>query len=61
MLKKAEEYGCGISEIAIAWLLNQEEFPAYPILSTTRKENLRQNPEALKIKLSKEEIDWLRV
>lgn len=58
--EKAGEYGCSVSEIAIAWLLNQEEFPVFPILSTTRKENLHRNMGALNIKLSREEVDWLR-
>ena len=58
--EKAAEYGCSVSEIAIAWLLNQDDFPVYPILGTTRKENIRQNLKALKIRLSKDELNWLR-
>lgn len=58
--EKAKEYGCGVSEMAIAWLINQDEFPVYPILSSTKKENLKKNLGALKIKLSKEEIEWMR-
>lgn len=58
--EKTKEYGCSVSEIAIAWLLSQEEFPVYPILGTTRKENIQKNLGALKIKLSKEEVEWLR-
>ena len=58
--EKAKEYGCSVSEMAIAWLLNQDEFPVYPILSTTKKENLAKNLGALKIKLSKDEVEWMR-
>ena len=58
--EKAKEYGCSVSEMAIAWLLNQKEFPVYPILGTTRKENIQKNLGALKIKLSIEEVEWLR-
>ena len=57
--QKAKEYNCSVSEIAIAWLLNQDAFPVYPIISTTRKENLQKLMGALKIKLSKEEVDWM--
>lgn len=58
--EKAKEYGCSVSEMAIAWLLNQEDFPVYPILGTTKKENIQRNLGALKIKLSKDEVEWLR-
>ena len=57
--QKAKEYNCSVSEIAIAWLLNQNAFPVYPIISTTRKANLQKLMGALKIKLSKEEVDRL--
>jgi len=56
----AKEYDCSVSEIAIAWLLNQKEFSVYPILGTTRKENIHKNLGALRIRLSEEEIEWLR-
>lgn len=55
----AEKYGCSVSEMAIAWLINQKAFSVYPILSTTRKENIQKNLGALAIKLSKEEIEWM--
>ena len=57
--EKAREYGCSVSEMTIAWLLNQTDFPVYPILSTTKKENIQKNLGALKIKLSPEEVAWM--
>ena len=56
---KAAEYNCSVSEVALAWLLNQTEFPVYPIVSTTRKENLQKLIGALKIRLDSEELGWL--
>lgn len=55
---KAKEYGCTISQMALAWLLNQE-LTVYPILSTTRAENIKRNLEAIDIKLSKDELKWM--
>lgn len=56
--QKALEYGCTVSQMALAWLLNQE-LAVYPILSSTRKENLKQNLGAINIKLSPEELQWM--
>ena len=55
----AEKYSCSVSEIAVAWLLNQTDFPVYPILETTKKENITQLLKALNISLSKDELDLL--
>ena len=58
--QKAKEYGCSVSEMALAWLLNQELI-VYPILSTTRKENIKKNLGALQIKLSSEDLRWMNL
>ncbi len=57
--EKAEEYNCSVSEMAIAWLLNQTAFQVYPIISTTRKENVQRIMGALRIELSNDEIEWM--
>lgn len=56
--EKALEYGCTVSEMALAWLLNQE-LAVYPIVSSTRIENIRRNIRAVSIKLSPEELKWM--
>lgn len=56
--EKALEYGCTVSEMALAWLLNQE-LTVYPILSSSKKENIKQNIGAINIKLSPEELKWM--
>ena len=56
--QKAAEYGCAVSDMALAWLLNQE-LTVYPILSSTRKENMERNMRAVNIKLSPEEVKWM--
>lgn len=58
--QKAKEYDCSVSEMALAWLLNQELI-VYPILSTTKKENIKKNLGALQIKLSQEELRWINL
>lgn len=55
---KAKEYGCSVSEMAMAWILNQD-LSVFPIVSTTRKENISKNLGALNIKLSRKELEWM--
>lgn len=56
--QKAKEYGCTVPEMALAWLLNQK-LEVYPIVSSTRPENIKRNMGAVNIKLSPEEVNWM--
>lgn len=54
----ASEKGYSVAQIAMAFVLNQD-LPTFPIVSSRRVGAMRENVEALQIKLSKEELDWL--
>lgn len=56
--QKAKEYNCSVSDMALAWLLNQD-LKVNPIVSTTKKENIQRNIKAMSIKLSPEEVKWM--
>jgi len=61
-LKRAEELAdkkkCLVSQIALAYVLNQP-INAFPIIGTTSVERMKSNIVALDIRLSDEEIDYL--
>ena len=42
----------------MAFVLNQD-LPMFPIVSSHRIEAMKENVEATKIKLTREELDWL--
>ncbi|XP_065854551.1 probable aldo-keto reductase 1 [Euphorbia lathyris] len=51
----ARKYGCSPVQLALAWVLNQGD-DVVPIPGTTKIKNLKENIEALRIKLTKEEL-----
>ncbi|KDP23656.1 hypothetical protein JCGZ_23489 [Jatropha curcas] len=53
--KLAEKYGCTSAQLALAWVLNQGD-DAVPIPGTTKIKHLVDNIEALRIKLTKDEL-----
>ena len=55
----ARKHNCTVSQIAIAWILNQTEVLALPIVSSSKINNIRMNIEAVDIQLSSEEVAWL--
>lgn len=56
--KMAAEKGATVSQIALAWLLCQK-LNLFPIVCPTGEAHLRDNIEALNIKLTSQEMDWL--
>ena len=54
----AAEKGYTVAQIAMAFVLNQD-LPMFPIVSSHRIEAMKENVEAAKIRLTKEELDWL--
>lgn len=57
----AHEHGCTVPQIAISWILNQNEVMALPIVSTSKVANIEANIKALDIELSADEIAWLNL
>eukprot|EP00257_Ricinus_communis_P001713 XP_002512217.2 probable aldo-keto reductase 1 [Ricinus communis] len=51
----AKRYGCTPAQLALAWVLNQGD-DVVPIPGTTKVKNLIDNREALRIKLTKDEL-----
>ncbi|KDP23655.1 hypothetical protein JCGZ_23488 [Jatropha curcas] len=51
----AKKYGCTPAQLALAWVLNQGD-DVVPIPGTTKVKNLVDNMEALRIKLTKDEL-----
>jgi aryl-alcohol dehydrogenase-like predicted oxidoreductase len=51
--------GCSVNQVALAWLMHQD-FPAIPILGTTKMEHLQDAQGAAKVELSPEQVRWLR-
>ena len=56
----ATQKSCTVAQLALAWLLRQEE-AVHPILSTTRAENLTAWLAAFDLPLSLEEAAWLNL
>jgi aryl-alcohol dehydrogenase-like predicted oxidoreductase len=60
LIEMAELKGCTPSQLALAWLLAQDQHVA-PIPGTKRRTHLRQNLEALEIELNADEATALAV
>ncbi len=56
--KLAEEKGCSVSQICLAWLLHQP-LNLFPIVAPTTKEHIADNTAALSLRLTDEECGWL--
>lgn len=54
----ATSKGCTASQLALAWVLHQGD-DLLPLFGTTSKTRLKENMEAVSIKLSAEELDYL--
>ncbi|KAH9617895.1 hypothetical protein KSS87_005510 [Heliosperma pusillum] len=54
--KLSEKHGCTPAQLALSWILHQGD-DVVPIPGTTQKKNLESNLGALKVKLSKEDLD----
>lgn len=57
-MEMAEQKGCSVSQIALAWLLHQK-MNLYPIISPTKASHMKDNIGAFDIVLTKEEINQL--
>ena len=54
----AEEKGCSVSQIALAWLLHQE-MNLYPIVSPTKESHMKDNIGAFSVTLTGKELSYL--
>ena len=54
----AEEKGCSVSRICLAWLLRQP-MNLFPIVAPTSKDHILDNAEALDLSLTDSEAKWL--
>ena len=54
----AEKKGASVPQIAMAWIYNQK-INSFAVVSTTRAKRMRENIDALHIKLSPEELAFL--
>ena len=54
----AKKKGCTASQLALAWVLNQGN-DILPLFGTTKKNRVKENIEATKIKLNVDELDFL--
>lgn len=54
----AKEKNCSVSQIALAWIFHQK-LNLFTIVSTTKAFRMKENIEALSIKLSKQECQYL--
>lgn len=55
----AKEMGCLPGQIAIAWLLNQA-WTVIPIIGPCRPDHLRDDLGAADLRLTRDQLDWLR-
>lgn len=55
----AVQLGVTPGQVAVAYLLNQP-FPAFPILGTTDPQHLADAVQATRLRLTEEQINWLR-
>jgi aryl-alcohol dehydrogenase-like predicted oxidoreductase len=58
-VEMATTLGCTPTQVAIAWLLNQNA-PVVPLLGTTKVDRLKEGFGAIGIKLDSKTRDWLR-
>ncbi len=56
----AKEKGLSVPQIATAWIMSQS-LNVYALVGANNKSEMQQNIEALNVKLSKKEIDWLNL
>ena len=56
----AEKYGVKVPQVALAWLLHQQE-DVYPIVGVSRAERMRENLEAMRLPLTDAEIAYLNL
>ena len=56
----AQKKGCGVSEIALAWLLHQKE-EVFPIVSPSTREHMKENTKAFSVKLTEDELKWMAI
>ena len=54
----AKEKNCTVPQIALAWIMNQD-FEVFPLVSVKKASRIASNAQALDIKLTKEEVEWL--
>lgn len=54
----ADQKGCTVPQIALAWLLNQK-MNLFPIVTPTGEKHVKEAVDSLKIALSEQDIDWL--
>lgn len=54
----AQEKGCSVSQIAMAWLFAQE-INTFAVVSTSKKERMKENIAAMETALTKEELLYL--
>lgn len=55
----AHRLGCSVNQVALAWMMHRD-FPAVPILGTTKMEHLQDALGAAGVELSSNEVRWLR-
>jgi aryl-alcohol dehydrogenase-like predicted oxidoreductase len=56
--KLAEEKGCSVAQIAMAWIYHQK-LNTFAVVSTTNAARMQENIEALSISLTEEEVQYL--
>ena len=56
----AQKKSCGVSEIALAWLLHQKE-EVFPIVSPSTREHMKENTKAFSVKLTEDELKWMAI
>lgn len=54
----AEQKGCTVPQIALAWLLNQK-LNLFPIVTPTGEKHVKEVVDSLKIVLNEQEMNWL--
>lgn len=54
----AKEKGCTVSQIALAWIM-QQAFEVFPIVTISDKKRIEENIQAFNINLSREEIEFI--
>ena len=55
----AAEKGVSVSQIAMAWIFNQQPLDVYALVATSRRENMRSNIAASEMVLTDTECKWL--
>ena len=54
----AKNKGCTASQLALAWVLHQGN-DILPLFGTTKKERLKENIQAIEIKFTPDELEYL--